>query len=103
MKGDEMQTLSTVKPVKRESLNLRIQPEMRDLIDQAARMQGKNRPDFILEAAMRAAEAALVDRALIRLQPEDWDAFLSRLEKPPEANERLRRTMHTPSPWKAGA
>jgi uncharacterized protein (DUF1778 family) len=95
-----MQTLSTVK---RESLNLRIQPEWRDLIDHAARMQGKNRTDFILEAAMRAAEAALVDRALIRLQPEDWDAFLSRLEEPPEANERLRRTMRASSPWKAGA
>jgi uncharacterized protein (DUF1778 family) len=95
-----MQTSSTAK---RESLNLRIQPEVRDLIDHAARTQGKNRTDFILEAAMRAAEAALVDRALIRLQPEDWDAFLSRLEKPPEANERLRRTMHAPSPWKAGS
>ena len=88
---------------KRESLDLRIQPEMRELIDHAARAQGKNRTDFILEAAARAAEAALADRALIRLEPEDWDAFLSRLEKPPETNARLRKTMRASSPWKAKA
>ena len=50
---------------KRESLNLRILPNLRDLIDRGAEAQGKNRTDFILEAAKRAAEEALLDRTLL--------------------------------------
>jgi uncharacterized protein (DUF1778 family) len=33
------------------AINLRARPEQRDLIDQAARLLGKNRSDFMLEAA----------------------------------------------------
>lgn len=42
--------------VKRETLNLRIRPAERDLIDRAAKARGKNRTDFVLEAARAAAE-----------------------------------------------
>jgi len=37
-------------PSKRQTLNLRIKPEERDLIDRAARASGKNRTEFILDA-----------------------------------------------------
>ena len=43
-------------PAKRDTLNIRIKPEERSLIDRAARTLGKNRTDFILDAARRAAE-----------------------------------------------
>jgi uncharacterized protein (DUF1778 family) len=43
---------------KRQSLNLRIRPEERSLIDRAAKTLGKNRTDFVLGAARRAAEDA---------------------------------------------
>jgi uncharacterized protein (DUF1778 family) len=36
---------------KRETLNIRIKPEEQSLIDHAARMRGKNRTNFILDAA----------------------------------------------------
>ena len=42
--------------IKRETLNLRIKPAERDLIDRAAKARGKNRTDFVLEAARAAAE-----------------------------------------------
>ena len=44
---------------KREALNVRIQPQLRALIDRAAQLAGKTRTDFVLEAAKRAAEDAL--------------------------------------------
>jgi len=37
---------------KRQSLNLRIKPEERGLIDRAAKTLGKNRTDFVLDAAV---------------------------------------------------
>ena len=41
--------------LRRETLNLRIKAEDRGLIDRAAMLTGKNRTDFVLEAARRAA------------------------------------------------
>ena len=55
-------TLSTTK-TRRETLNLRIPPAERNLIDRAAESAGKTRTEFILGAARRAAEEALLDRA----------------------------------------
>ncbi|MCM1513175.1 MAG: DUF1778 domain-containing protein [Oxalobacter formigenes] len=51
-------------PPKREMLNIRIKTEERNLIDCAARICGKNRTDFVLEAARLAAEEALLNRAV---------------------------------------
>jgi uncharacterized protein (DUF1778 family) len=44
---------------RRDTLNIRIKPELRGLIDRAAELAGKNRTDFVLDAARRAAEDAL--------------------------------------------
>lgn len=93
-----MATLSTL-PNKRETLNIRIKPEERNLIDRAAKARGKNRTDFVLDAARMAAEEALLDQAIVAASPEAYAAFLARLDMPPEPNERLRKTMRTPGPW----
>ncbi|MDQ6435953.1 DUF1778 domain-containing protein [Mesorhizobium sp. LHD-90] len=84
---------------KRESLNIRIKAEERGLIDRAARAKGKNRTDFILDAARAAAEEALLDQVIIVTNPDAYAEFLARLDMPPKPNERLRRTMRTPAPW----
>jgi len=92
-------SLRKSRAIKRDSLNLRIKPEERSLIDRAAAAAGKNRTDFILDAARRAAEEALLDRILFPVSAEAYAEFLARLEAPPKPNERLRRTMQTPAPW----
>jgi uncharacterized protein (DUF1778 family) len=97
-----MSTASKRQTQRRETLNIRIQAEQRGLIDRAAKARGKNRTDFILDAACRAAEDALLDRALIAVSPKAYAEFLARLEAPPKPNERLRRTMRAPTPWKPG-
>ena len=86
-------------PSKRETLNIRIKPEERGLIDRAARVRGKNRTDFILDAARQAAEEALLDQMIITVSPEAYAEFVARLDIPPRPNERLRKTMQTPTPW----
>ena len=91
-------TANTAAP-KRETLNLRIKPEMRGMIDRAAALLGKSRTDFVLDAARRAAEEALVDRSVIRVSPESHAAFLALLDAPPEPDDRLRRTMQSTPPW----
>lgn len=92
-------TTTSNRPAPRGSLNLRIKPELRGLIDRAAQLAGKNRTDFVLEAARRAAEEALLDRTVFTVSPEAYAEFLARLDAPPQPNERLRRTMQTAAPW----
>jgi uncharacterized protein (DUF1778 family) len=84
---------------KRQSLNLRIKPEERGLIDRAAKTLGKNRTDFMLDAACRAAEEALLDRTSFTVSPKAYTEFLARLDASPQPNERLRKTMRTSAPW----
>ena len=86
-------------PARRDTLNLRIRPEDRALIDRAAQLAGKTKTDFVLEAARRAAEDALLDRTLFVVGPEAFDAFRARLDEPPRANEKLRRALRTAAPW----
>ncbi|MBA0196788.1 DUF1778 domain-containing protein [Pectobacterium brasiliense] len=85
--------------VKRETLNLRIKPAERDLIDRAAKARGKNRTDFVLEAARAAAEEALIDQRIIMAGPDAYQEFLVRLDQAPAPNAALRKTMQTPAPW----
>lgn len=84
---------------KRETLNVRVKPEDRNLIDRAARLLGKSRTDFLLESARRAAQDALLDQTLFRVSPKVYAEFIGRLDAPPAPNEKLRRTMATPAPW----
>jgi uncharacterized protein (DUF1778 family) len=84
---------------KRETLNLRIKSAERSLIDRAAKAQGKNRTDFVLEAARAAAEEALLGQALIKVNTKAYAEFLERLDAKPQPNEALRKTMHAPTPW----
>jgi uncharacterized protein (DUF1778 family) len=92
--------MSTPLP-KRDTLNIRIKPEERSLIDRAARSLGKNRTDFVLDAARRAAEEALLDQTVLRVNPEVYAEFLARLDAPAHPNERLRRTLRTAAPWES--
>jgi uncharacterized protein (DUF1778 family) len=89
--------MHAVTDAKRETLNIRIKPEVRDLIDRAAKSRGKNRTDFILDSARAAAEDTLLDQV-----PQAFEEFQARLDMPPNPNERLRKTMHTPAPWERG-
>jgi uncharacterized protein (DUF1778 family) len=84
---------------KRQTLNIRIQPEVRGLIDRAAKLAGRTRTDFVLDAARRAAEDTLLDRTLFTVSPQAYRQFLERLDAPPQPNERLRKTMQRPAPW----
>ena len=84
---------------KRDTLNIRIKPKVRGLIDRAAALLGKNRTDFVLDAAQRAAEDAILDRTIITLNGKAYAEFMALLDAPPRPNTRLRKSLQTPAPW----
>ncbi len=92
-------TTATTTAPRRDTLNLRIASAERNLIDLAAASTGVTRTDFILNAARRAAEEALLDRTIMSVSPAAFADFLALLDAPPQPNDRLRKTMQAPSPW----
>jgi uncharacterized protein (DUF1778 family) len=84
---------------KRETLNLRIRPDDRGLMDRAAALQGKNRTEFVLDAVRRAANEALMDRTLLNVSAADHARYLEMFDAAPKPNDRLKRTMRAAAPW----
>jgi uncharacterized protein (DUF1778 family) len=78
---------------------MRILPIDRSLIDHAAELTGKNRTDFVLDAARQAAQNALLDRSVIPVSKKAYAEFVALLDAPPQPNERLRKSLQTPAPW----
>jgi len=83
------------------AINLRALPEQRNLIDHAATLLGKNRSDFMLEAACERAQAVVLDRVLFDLDAAKFRQFLDLLDAPPKPNPGLKRLLAVKAPWAA--
>lgn len=82
------------------AINLRALPEQRDLIDQAAALLGKNRSDFMLEAACERARAIVLDQTFFQLDAAKFARFSRLLDTPPRNNAALDRLMAVKPPWR---
>jgi len=83
------------------AINLRALAEQRDLIDCAAQMLGKNRSDFMLEAACEKAQGVMLDQVFFTLDAKRFQDFCELLDAPLNANPGLERLLATISPWEA--
>ena len=84
-------------------INLRALPAQRDLIDQAATLLGKNRSDFMLEAACERAQSVLLDQVFFKLDTDKFQQFMAILDAPPSVYPGLARLMSVKAPWSTGA
>jgi len=81
------------------AINLRAHPEQRELIDHAAQLLGKNRSDFVLEAACDKARSVLLEQVFFSLDAEKFRQFNKLLDAPPARNPGLDRLMAVKAPW----
>ena len=84
-------------------INLRALPAQRDLIDQAAVLLGKNRSDFMLEAACERAQAVVLDQVFFGLDTDRFQAFTALLDAPVSPDHGLARLMAVQPPWDSKA
>ena len=82
------------------AINLRALPEQRDLIDHAATLLGKNRSDFMLEAACDKARSVVLDQVFFSLDADKFREFTKMLDAPPAHNPGLEHLMAINAPWK---
>jgi len=84
------------------AINLRALPQQRDLIDQAAQLLGKNRSDFMLEAACERAQSVILDQVFFSLDDDKFRQFTAMLDAPVQPNLGLERLLAIEAPWKVG-
>lgn len=81
------------------AINLRALPEQRELIDQAAKVLGKNRSDFMLEAACERAQSVMLDQLHFALDQSKFSDFVALLDAQPQHNTGLERLLAVQAPW----
>jgi uncharacterized protein (DUF1778 family) len=81
------------------TINLRADERRRSLIDRAAQAVGKNRSEFMLDAACREATSVLLDQRFFLLDQKAFKRFTDALDRPPSENPRLRRLLAVKAPW----
>ena len=80
-------------------INFRAPATKQALIDHAARVSGKNRTDFILDASCEKAREVLADQTHFALSRQAMHRFNELIEAPLENTDAIRRLLSTPAPW----
>jgi uncharacterized protein (DUF1778 family) len=79
-------------------VNLKVRDEVISMIDRAARIRGKNRSEFMIEASLAAAQETVFDQRLVRVDAESYRHYLNVLDRPPSSAGFARLTKVT-KPW----
>jgi len=80
-----------------EKLDLRLSPEAKRVLNEAARASHCSVSEFVLESALARAQEALPDRQHFGLDADRWEAFLTALDAPPKPMPALERLLNEPS------
>ncbi len=80
-----------------EKLDLRLTPSAKRLLQAAAEAAHKSMTEFVLDSAVTAAEDALAEQRSIKLNAEQWKAFMTALDAPPQRHARLEKLLKEPS------
>lgn len=86
------------RPRRNETINIRVLPQQRDLIDRAATLLDKTRSDFMLEVACEHAQAVVLDQVFFKLDSERFLQFSAMLDAP-TANVKLDKLLMVKTPW----
>jgi uncharacterized protein (DUF1778 family) len=91
-------------PAKRKEhpLSMRLPESDIAMIDRAAGLRGRSRTDFVREAAVRAAEEVVMERAPVRMSPDGFASFMAAIAGPPAAVPEMVDLLKRKAPWTTG-
>lgn len=79
------------KRIRAARLDIRLNPQAKEKIEQAAAVSHQSITDFVVTSLLRASEEALERQKLIQLTNRDRDLFLAALETDVRPNRALRK------------
>lgn len=83
-------------------IKIRTSSQVCDLIDQAAKVQGKPRSDFMLSASVEKAQEVLLDQVFYVLGSTAFIEFADLIEAPFAPSEGFKKLMSTEPIWSKG-
>ncbi len=83
---------------KEEVITIRVTPEQKYLLTEAARARWMNVSQFVLSELLPQAEEIVAAMPKIIVSKEEYDRLVQALDAPPKENEALRRLFAEPRP-----
>ena len=80
-------------------LSVRVNAEERAILEAAASQARTTLSDFVRSKALEQAEIEVLDRRVITIPAEHWEAFESWLKRPPEPSPGLRDLARRRPTW----
>lgn len=93
--------MTVIQHTKQERLEQRVTSAQRALIERGAQATGKSLSEFVIESACLSAELAIMDQRVFYLDDEEFDAFVAKLDAPPQHNPGIERLFAKRAPWLA--
>ena len=80
-----------------DKLDIRISPEAKRVLQEAARERHTTISQFVVDSALGAAREVLAERTRIGLNSEQWAAFQKALDAPARRHPRMQRLLKEPT------
>ena len=78
---------------KQDRIGARVPHEVYETLCRAAELTGATVNQFLVQSALKEAQAVIEREDVIRLSPRDWNWLLELMENPPKPNARLKAAM----------
>ncbi|MBU3694575.1 MAG: DUF1778 domain-containing protein [Rhodocyclaceae bacterium] len=78
---------------KQGRIGARVPREIYDTLCRAAELSGATVNQFLVQSALKEAQAVIEREEVIRLSPRDWNWLLDLVEHPPAPNTALSRAL----------
>ena len=76
--------------IKQDRIGARVPHEVYETLSRAAELTGATVNQFLVQAALKEAQAVIEREEIIRLSLRDWSWLLDLIEQPPEPNAKLK-------------
>ncbi len=77
--------------LKKERIDLRLSPDDKSLIEEAAAMENLTITQFMVASAAKRAEVVIERHKRLVLNEDSWNLVMQAINNPPMPNERLKR------------
>lgn len=79
--------------IKQDRIGARVPHDVYETLCRAAELTGSTVNQFLVQSALKEAQAVIEREEIIRLSPRDWTWLLDLLETPPKPNAKLKAAM----------
>lgn len=79
--------------IKQDRIGARVPHEVYETLCRAAELTGSTVNQFLVQSALKEAQAVIEREEVIRLSPRDWNWLLDLIENPSEPNAKLKTAM----------